>query len=106
VFLGAEHPRKLRERLAFGNRRQSGGLSAAGQQSAPRYAGQLEAGLDAGERDNPGDVQTADFIGAILEGRQPVSQAYQALQVIEIVDAIYRSAEAGAAVQLNGAAKG
>jgi predicted dehydrogenase len=51
-------------------------------------------------------VQTADFVGAILEGRQPVSQAYQALQVTEIVDAIYRSAEAGAAVQLNGAAKG
>lgn len=30
------------------------------------------------ERDNPGDVQTADFVGAILEGRHPVSQAYQA----------------------------
>jgi predicted dehydrogenase len=59
-----------------------------------------------GERDNPGDVQTADFVGAILEGRQPVSQAYQALQVTEIVDAIYRSAAAGAAVRLDEAAKG
>jgi predicted dehydrogenase len=29
-----------------------------------------------GERDNPGDVQTADFVGAILEGRQPVSCAW------------------------------
>ncbi|NWG22697.1 MAG: Gfo/Idh/MocA family oxidoreductase [Chloroflexi bacterium] len=53
-----------------------------------------------GERDNPGDVQAADFVSAILEGRQPVSQAHQALQTTEIVDAIYRSAEAGAAIRL------
>lgn len=55
-----------------------------------------------GERDNAGDVQTADFVSAILEGRQPVSQAYQALQTTEIVDAIYRSAAAGGAVRLDG----
>jgi predicted dehydrogenase len=54
-----------------------------------------------GERDNPGDVQTNDFVTAILEGRSPIVQAEQALQVTEIVDAIYRSAEAGKAIQLS-----
>jgi predicted dehydrogenase len=55
-----------------------------------------------GEKDNPGDVQTADFVDAIREGRQPIARAEQALQVTEIVDAIYRSAEAGRAVRLDG----
>lgn len=54
-----------------------------------------------GEKDNPGDVQTADFVDAIREGRSPVSRPEQALQVTEIVDAIYRSAEAGRAVRLD-----
>lgn len=54
-----------------------------------------------GEKENPGDVQTADFVDAIREGRQPVSQAYQALQVTELVDAIYRSAELGRAVRFD-----
>lgn len=55
----------------------------------------------AGEKDNPGDVQAADFVDAIREGRQPVSQAHQALQVTDIVDAIYRSAELGRAVRFD-----
>ncbi|HWQ14268.1 MAG TPA: Gfo/Idh/MocA family oxidoreductase [Roseiflexaceae bacterium] len=55
-----------------------------------------------GEKENPGDVQTADFVDAIREGRQPISRAEQALQVTEIVDAIYRSAEAGRALRLDG----
>ncbi|MFO7171189.1 MAG: Gfo/Idh/MocA family oxidoreductase, partial [Chloroflexota bacterium] len=54
-----------------------------------------------GENDKAGDVQAADFVNAILEGRQPIVRAEQALQVTEIVDAIYRSAEQGAAVRLD-----
>jgi predicted dehydrogenase len=54
-----------------------------------------------GEKDNPGDVQTADFVDAICEGRQPVSQAHQALQVTELVDAMYRSAEQGRAIRFD-----
>jgi predicted dehydrogenase len=53
-----------------------------------------------GEKDNPGDVQAADFVGAIREGRSPIVRAEQALQVTEIVDAIYRSAEQGCAVRI------
>jgi predicted dehydrogenase len=54
----------------------------------------------AGEKDNPGDVQTADFVNAILENRAPIVRPEQALQVTEIVDAIYRSAAAGEAVKV------
>lgn len=46
------------------------------------------------------DLQTADFVGAILEGRQPLVKPEQALQVGEIVDAIYQSAATGAAVTM------
>jgi predicted dehydrogenase len=53
-----------------------------------------------GEKDNPGDLQAADFVAAIREGRQPVSRPEQSLQVTDIVDAMYRSAELGAAVRL------
>jgi predicted dehydrogenase len=53
-----------------------------------------------GERDNAGDVQTDDFVTALLEGRPPTVLPEQALQVTDIVDAIYRSAEAGKAIQL------
>jgi predicted dehydrogenase len=54
-----------------------------------------------GEKDNEGDLQTADFVDAVLEGRRPVVTAAQALQVSEIVDAIYRSSVSGAAVRLD-----
>ncbi len=53
-----------------------------------------------GERADAGDVQTNDFVTAILERRSPIVRPEQALQVTEIVDAIYRSAEAGKAIQL------
>lgn len=54
-----------------------------------------------GEKADPGDVQTADFVDAILDGRRPVVEARQALQVSEVVDAIYRSSALGAAVRLD-----
>jgi predicted dehydrogenase len=54
-----------------------------------------------GERDSEGDLQTADFVDSVLENRRPVVTAAQALQVSEIVDAIYRSSIAGAAVRLD-----
>ena len=54
-----------------------------------------------GEKDSEGDLQTADFVefGA---GKAPANlTAAQALQVSEIVDAIYRSSISGAAVRLD-----
>ena len=54
-----------------------------------------------GEQENEGDVQTADFVDSVLEGRRPVVTAAQALEVSEIVDAIYRSSVTGAAVRLD-----
>lgn len=55
----------------------------------------------AGEREDAGDVQTADFVNAILEGHQPVVRPEQTLQVTTIIDAMYRSAEQGAAIRLD-----
>jgi predicted dehydrogenase len=54
-----------------------------------------------GENEKAGDVQTTDFVTAILEGRQPVVRPEQALAVTDIVDAIYRSAEQGTAIRLD-----
>jgi predicted dehydrogenase len=54
----------------------------------------------AGERTDAGEPQTDDFVTSVLEGRSPIVKAEQALQVTEIVDAMYRSAAAGKAVQL------
>ncbi len=47
------------------------------------------------------DRQMDDFISAIVEGREPLVKPEEALRVNEIVDAIYRSAETGAAVRLD-----
>lgn len=46
------------------------------------------------------DRQIGDFVGAIVEGREPLVKPEEALRVSEIVDAIYRSARTGAAVRL------
>jgi predicted dehydrogenase len=54
----------------------------------------------AGANTDAGETQTNDFVMAVLEGRSPIVLPEQALQVTEIVDAIYRSAEAGKAIQL------
>jgi predicted dehydrogenase len=54
-----------------------------------------------GEKDSEGDLQTADFVDAVLENRRPIVTGAQALQVSEIVDAIYRSSISGAAVRLD-----
>jgi predicted dehydrogenase len=48
----------------------------------------------------PGIGQAADFVNAIQTGTQPNATAEQALQVTDIVDAIYRSAEAGRSITL------
>jgi len=53
-----------------------------------------------GEQDEEGTRQTADFVDAILEGRQPVVKAEEALQVSQIVDAIYRSSASASAIKL------
>jgi predicted dehydrogenase len=53
-----------------------------------------------GEQDNVGDLEIAEFIHSILEERTPLVTAQQALQVTEIVDAMYRSAEQRASIQL------
>jgi predicted dehydrogenase len=46
------------------------------------------------------DLQTAEFVDAILENRQPLVKPEEALMVNEIVDAIYQSSATGAAVKL------
>lgn len=43
----------------------------------------------------------ADFIGAIREGRPPAVTAEDGLRALEVVEAIYKSAESGAAVRLS-----
>lgn len=50
---------------------------------------------------DPGDHQTEDFVNAVLNGGQPLSQPEQALQVTQIIDAMYRSAETKRAVRLD-----
>ena len=54
----------------------------------------------AGERLDPGDVQTADFVNAVLHNTKPIVQPEEALQVTQLIDAMYRSAEQGKAIQL------
>jgi hypothetical protein len=53
-----------------------------------------------GQTESEWDVQVADFVAAILENREPLVTPEEALQVNEIVDAIYESAATGAAVAL------
>ena len=53
-----------------------------------------------GQTESEWDLQVADFVEAILENREPLVKPEQALQVNEIVDAIYESAATGAAVAL------
>jgi predicted dehydrogenase len=55
-----------------------------------------------GTQDDGGIGQTADFVDAVLEGRQPVAKAEEALQVSEIIDAIYKSSAIGSAIKLGG----
>ena len=52
------------------------------------------------ENEEPGIGQAADFVNAIKNGGTPNVLAEQALQVTDIVDAIYRSAAAGHAITL------
>ena len=53
-----------------------------------------------GQTESEWDLQVADFVEAILENREPLVKPEEALQVNEIVDAIYESAATGAAVSL------
>ena len=52
------------------------------------------------ENEEPGIGQAADFINAIKTGESTNCTASQALQVTDIVDAMYRSAAAGHAISL------
>lgn len=54
-----------------------------------------------GEKADPGDLELADFIDAILEGRSPIVKPREALQVSEIVDAIYQSSAEGRAIRFD-----
>ena len=53
-----------------------------------------------GQTESDWDLQVADFVEAVLENREPLVTPEEALQVNEIVDAIYESAATGAAVSL------
>lgn len=53
-----------------------------------------------GEGEEDWDRQTDDFLSAVTEGRDALVKPEEALQVSEIVDAIYASSEAGAAIKL------
>jgi predicted dehydrogenase len=55
--------------------------------------------LDVDDHDSTGhgDVTTA-FINAVIEGREPLTPAREALQITKVIDAIYRSAASGTAV--------
>jgi len=44
--------------------------------------------------------ETAEFVAAIQEGREPTSTVEHGFKVLQVLDAIYRSAEAGAEVSL------
>lgn len=50
------------------------------------------------------EAEIAHFIECIVENKQPIATAEQALDVMKILDGIYRSAETGASVQIAGAA--
>lgn len=54
----------------------------------------------ADEQLDPGTHQTAEFVEAVRTGGQVVTKPIQALQVTQIIDAMYRSAELGEAVRL------
>jgi len=57
--------------------------------------------LNVDDHDNTGygDV-TAAFVNAVLAGKEPFTPARDALEVTRVIDAIYRSAQAGQAVSL------
>ncbi len=46
------------------------------------------------------DNETAEFISAIREGREPTSTVEHGYRILRILDAIYRSAEAGAEIKV------
>ena len=54
-----------------------------------------------GQKTEDWELQTEDFIESVLEGRQPLVKPEEALQVSEIVDAIYQSSATEAAVKLD-----
>ena len=53
-----------------------------------------------GGKTNEWNLQTADFVEAVLQGRPPLVKPEEAAQVNEIIDAIYQSSVTGAAVKL------
>jgi predicted dehydrogenase len=46
------------------------------------------------------DREIDEFVAAIREGRPPTATVEQGLEILRILDAIYRSAETGAEVRL------
>jgi len=54
-----------------------------------------------GKEDKDWDLQTADFVDAVLEGREPTVKPEEALRVSQIVDAIYSSSETKGAVRID-----
>jgi len=53
---------------------------------------------------NGHEAEIAHFVECIVENKQPIATAEQALDVMKILDGIYRSAETGASVSLAGSA--
>jgi UDP-N-acetyl-2-amino-2-deoxyglucuronate dehydrogenase len=73
------------------------GVAAAGQNGSRR----LNAASDPMALDISGhERQIADFVAAIREGRAPVVDGPESLKALEIVLAVYRSAELGRPVEL------
>lgn len=53
-----------------------------------------------GKEQKDWDLQAADFIDAVLDGREPLIKPEEAQRVSQIVDAIYASSDRGAAVHI------
>jgi predicted dehydrogenase len=47
-------------------------------------------------------MQIDDFVAAVRQDREPAVTGYDAVRSLEIVEAIYRSSQTGAAVEIGG----
>ena len=61
----------------------------------------MDTPLDSGQKDNPFEVQLADFLRAIETDTLPVNNAQQAVRLMQMLTAIYESSAQNAEVQLS-----
>lgn len=69
-----------------------------------RFGGQVDLHLEA-PRINGYEGEMAHFISCIREGKQPIATAEQGYHLISLLEALYRSAELGREVVLDGEAR-